>query len=72
MKNATGFTKQPTFCDFMREKVGANWVIARRSPRIVRKYGDDVATISQAAYRKLNAEYEARFRAAAAKIDGAL
>lgn len=48
----------PSFTDFLREKVGQNWVLARRSPRIVRRYGDDVVCLSQRKFNALEAEYE--------------
>lgn len=36
---------QPPFSDFLRERVGANWVLARRTPRVLRQYGEDVMRI---------------------------
>lgn len=49
-----------SFCDFMQQSVGAKWVVARRTPRIIAKYGDDVVCLSPSRYRALSAEYEAR------------
>ena len=36
-----------------------NWVVARRTKRIVAKYGDDVVCISQKRYSHIRAEYDA-------------
>lgn len=36
--------------DELRIELGSNWVIARRTPRIVKKYGADVNCISAAQY----------------------
>jgi hypothetical protein len=33
-------------CEELRKEFGSNWVIARRTPRIVEKYGPDVKTIT--------------------------
>lgn len=47
-----------SFTAFIRERVGANWVLARRTPRIVARYGEDVVALSQQQYAGLAAEYE--------------
>ena len=36
----------------LREQMGKNWVIARRSPRIVAKYGEDVVCVSPKAFQE--------------------
>lgn len=47
---------------FLREKFGGrNWVLARRSRRIVRQYGDDVLCLSQKRYRAAELEYRALY-----------
>lgn len=46
--------------DFMHAKVGENWVIARRTSRVVYQYGDDVICLSPAKYAKLRAEFDAQ------------
>lgn len=51
-------TAADSFADFVRQRVGANWVIAKRTSRIVAKYGDDVVGLTPARYRKLQADYE--------------
>lgn len=47
------------FLQFMRDRVGANWVIARRTPRIVHQYGDSVVCLSPKRYRALVEEHKA-------------
>jgi len=37
--------------DELRRELGENWVIARRTPAIVARYGEDVRCYSQAQYR---------------------
>jgi hypothetical protein len=44
-----------TFADIVG---GSNWVIARRSPKVIARYGDDVVCLSLKRYR--NAERLAR------------
>jgi hypothetical protein len=46
------------FSQFLAERVGRNWVLARRSSRIVAKYGESVKCLSQKQYTTLEAEYE--------------
>jgi hypothetical protein len=48
-----------TFCEFMAWTLGQNWVVARRTKRIVRKYGDDVVCISQRRYSEMRRQFEA-------------
>ena len=48
-----------TFTDWMERKTGTrNWVLARRTSRIVAKYGDDVKCLSSTEYRKLVRQFE--------------
>ena len=47
----------PSFSDFLRGRVGANWVLARRSAGVVRRYGDDVVCLSDKQYRGLQDEW---------------
>lgn len=45
--------------DLIERKHGSrNWVLARRTARIVERYGADVVTLSQAKYRALEIELE--------------
>lgn len=46
-----------TFLDFLRDKIGPNWVVAQRTPYIVARYGADVVCLSQKDYRDLQAGY---------------
>lgn len=46
-----------SYLDFIRERLGRNWVVARRTPNIVCKYGADVVCISAQRMRALNLEY---------------
>ena len=46
----------PTATEIAEYLGGRNWVVARRTPRIVRKYGADVICISQAKYSKMHRE----------------
>lgn len=48
------------FSEFMRDRVGPNWVIARRTPRIVRQYGEDVICLTPKRYEELEIDYEKR------------
>lgn len=45
---------------FMRDKVGPNWVVSRRTPRVVHLFGDDVICLSPAKFAKLQAEFDAQ------------
>jgi len=47
----------PSFLEFLRERVGRNWVIARRTPRIIARYGKDVTYLSAKKYDALQAEW---------------
>lgn len=45
--------------DIVERKYGTrNWVVARRTKRIVEKYGEDVCTISSLTLRRLEKELE--------------
>lgn len=50
-----------TYLDFLREKIGHNWVIARRTPNIVARYGEDVVCISKQRMRAIDKEYRALY-----------
>lgn len=43
--------------NFLRARFGKNWVLARRSPRIVAKYGPGVICVSKKQYRQAEADY---------------
>lgn len=49
---------QPSFSEFLHRKVGRNWVIARRTPSILARYGSDVVTFSKKQFAALEDEYE--------------
>jgi hypothetical protein len=51
-------TAIPNFSDFLREKVGRNWVLHPRTARIRQRYGADVVCLSKQQYRALEAEYD--------------
>ena len=51
----------PSFGTWMRAEVGANWVVARRSKRIVNRYGEDVVALSPRRHFALQLTYKARF-----------
>ena len=62
---------RPGFLEWLRSELGTqNWVVARRTKRILAKYGDDVRTISPLGYRKLIEKYRAEFHEAAEKYFG--
>jgi hypothetical protein len=50
-----------TYLDFVRGKLGSNWVVARRSPRILARYGEDVVCISKQRMRAIDKEYRALY-----------
>lgn len=50
--------EQRDFSEFLRDKVGPKWVVHRRTPRILQKYGDDVVCLSHKRYLALKAEYD--------------
>lgn len=50
-----------THLDFLRQELGPNWVIARRTPNIVRRYGEDVICISPQCYRAIEQKYRAQY-----------
>lgn len=55
-----------TFTDFLAQRLGTrNWVVARRTARIVRKYGANVATVSQKRFSALAREFEQTYGEAA-------
>lgn len=53
---------KPTFSDWLLERLGTrNWVVARRSPNILRRYGEDVLCLSSKRFEALEKEYEAAY-----------
>lgn len=44
--------------DFLVKHLGPNWVVARRTKRIIQKYGAETPCISQKRYNALCREYE--------------
>ena len=49
------------YLDFMHARLGSNWVLARRSARIVARYGEDVKCLSKKEYREVEAAYRAQY-----------
>jgi hypothetical protein len=47
-----------SFTDFLRDRVGPHWVLHRRTPRIVARYGEGVVCLSPRQYQALELEYE--------------
>lgn len=48
-----------TFGEMVKRKYGsANWVLARRTAAVVRRYGNDVVTLSKKQYRCLEDQLE--------------
>lgn len=55
------------YCDFIKRELGDNWVLARRTSRIIAKYGENVncvskkqLTLAERKYRLANGqEYDA-------------
>ena len=53
---------KPSFVEFLRAKfAGRPWCVARRTKRIVERYGEDVVTLSQQKYDALVREYESTY-----------
>lgn len=52
--------EQPTFCEWMRTRHPHGWVIARRTPRALDRYGERASYLSQTAYNREQAAYEAK------------
>lgn len=47
------------FTDMVEKEYGTrNWVLARRSKRILERYGSDVITLSKKQYRELEADLD--------------
>ena len=47
-----------THADFLRDRFGGkNWVLSRRTPNIVRRYGEDVVCISKQRYAAVEQEW---------------
>jgi len=46
-----------SYLEFLEAEFGKNWVIAARSPSIVRRYGEDVVCLSQKRYREAERRY---------------
>ena len=47
-----------SFGDFLKTEIGPNWVLARQTPRIIKRYGQHVVCLSQKQYSRLEAKYE--------------
>lgn len=47
----------PPFIEWARRQIGSNWVIARRTARIVERYGADVVCLTQSKYKALREQY---------------
>ena len=45
------------FLEFMRGKVGDGWVVARRTPRMIERYGENAVFLSRQAFQKLSDEF---------------
>jgi hypothetical protein len=64
------------YLEFMKRELGANYVIARQTPRIVAKYGDDVACVTPkqhaAATRKWRLDHGREYDSARAEMYVAL
>ena len=58
------------FSEFLRKAVGPNWVLAKRTKRIIEKYGEDVACLSPSSYESLVYAYEKKTGLAAHGLDG--
>ena len=43
--------------DFMRKRFGKNWVLARRTARILERYGEDVRCVSPRKYAQCEDDY---------------
>lgn len=50
-----------TYLEFVRGKLGSNWVVARRTSRILARYGEDVVCVSQQRLRAIDKEYRALY-----------
>jgi len=58
--NGEDVMPRPSFSDWLKQKGYKNWVVfTRRTPRIVRKYGDDVQVLTPRRYSELRKEWEA-------------
>jgi hypothetical protein len=55
-----------TFLDFMAREIGPVWVIARRTPKRIAKYGAGAVFISRHRYIAMRAKYDAAQKAGAA------
>lgn len=51
----------PPFSEWLRKTIGPNWVIARRTQRILFQYGDDVVTLSPKQFETLKERYRRLF-----------
>lgn len=52
---------RPTSLEYLRERFGSNWVLARRTPRIMARYGDDVVRLTQSQYKAAERDYRKRY-----------
>lgn len=47
-----------SFLAFINARIGQNWVVARRSPAMIARYGEDVVCLSKARYDEIAEAYE--------------
>jgi hypothetical protein len=47
----------PGMADFLRERIGRNWVLHRRTARIVDRYGEDVICLTLRQYKALEVHH---------------
>jgi hypothetical protein len=45
------------FSAWLRERLGSNWVVAKRTKRVVERYGDDVVCVSLKRFAALKQEF---------------
>jgi hypothetical protein len=54
-----------TFLEFIRSKVGRNWIVARRTPRNEMRYGDDAVFLTVKQCKAIQADWVAAYPEAA-------
>jgi hypothetical protein len=47
----------PDYLNFMTERLGSNWVLARRTSRIIARYGEDVNCVSHKQMRAVERDW---------------
>lgn len=50
-----------THTEFLHQEIGTNWVIARRTLSIVRRYGEDVVCLSPQKYEAIERKYREQY-----------